>query len=162
MEFFSGINWTLFGVAVAVALSCWGSAVGVGTSGQAAAGFLSEKPALSTKLIIMQLLPGSQGIYGLIVGFIILGQTGILGGQLADISVTKGLLYFASALPIGIGGLFSAIHQGKSAAANIALCGKNEKMFAKAMMSVTFVELYALFPLVTSILSAVLVSNLNV
>ena len=60
MEFFNGINWTLFGVAVAVALSCWVSAVGVGTAGQAAAGVLSEKPALSTKLIIMQLLPGSQ------------------------------------------------------------------------------------------------------
>ncbi len=97
----------------------------------------------------MQLLPGTQGIYGLIIGFIVLSQIGILGGE-GNISVAKGFLYLFSCLPIAIVGLYSAIAQGKTSAASIGIVAKKPEQFGKAMIFPVMVETYAflhyLFP----------------
>ena len=75
-----GIVYALLGAAVAVFLAGAGSAIGVGIAGQAASGVVSEDPSKFAKVLIMQLLPGTQGIYGLLVGFITLSKIGLLGG----------------------------------------------------------------------------------
>ena len=64
-----GIVYALLGAAVAVFLAGAGSAIGVGIAGQAASGVVTEDPSKFAKVLIMQLLPGTQGIYGLLVGF---------------------------------------------------------------------------------------------
>ena len=65
-----GIVYALLGAALAVLLAGAGSSIGVGIAGQAAAGVVTEDPSKFAKVLIMQLLPGTQGIYGLLVGFI--------------------------------------------------------------------------------------------
>ena len=90
---------------IAVLLAGAGSAIGVGIAGQAAAGVVTEDPGKFAKVLILQLLPGTQGLYGLLIGFITLSKIGILGGGLAEVDVTTGLLILAACLPIGIVGL---------------------------------------------------------
>ena len=75
-----GIVYALLGAAIAVLFAGAGSALGVGIAGQAAAGVVSEDPSKFAKVLVIQLLPGTQGIYGLLVGFITLSKIGLLGG----------------------------------------------------------------------------------
>ena len=86
----SGIVWALLGAAISVALAGIGSAIGVGTAGRAAAGVVTEDPDKFAKVLLLQLLPGTQGIYGLLVAFLALSKVGILGGGVADISLETG------------------------------------------------------------------------
>ena len=147
----SGIVFALLGVAVAVILAGMGSAYGVGVAGQAAAGVVTDKFA---KVLLLQLLPGTQGIYGLLVGFIALSKIGLLGGG-ADMSmsISQGLLYLAACLPIGVVGLVSARHQGRTSVASIGIVAKKPEQFGKAMLFPAMVETYAILALLVSILA---------
>ena len=127
--------------------------MGVGIAGQAAAGVVTEDPSKFAKVLIMQLLPGTQGIYGLLVGFLTLSKIGLLGGGAADISVETGLLILAACLPIGVVGLISAIHQGRTSAASIGIIAKKPEQFGKAMLFPAMVETYAILALLISILA---------
>ena len=51
-----------------------GSAIGVGIAGRAAAGVMTEDPSKFAKVLVMQLLPGTQGLYGLLIGFVTLSK----------------------------------------------------------------------------------------
>ena len=86
-----GIVLALLGAAFAVLLAGAGSAVGVGRAGEAAAGVVTEDPSKFGKVLILQLLPGTQGIYGLLIGFLCLSQIGVIGGSFTELSVVKGL-----------------------------------------------------------------------
>ena len=148
-----GIVYALLGAAVAVFLSGAGSALGVGIAGQAASGVVSEDPSKFAKVLILQLLPGTQGLYGLIIGFVTLSKIGLLGGGAAEISVTTGLLILAACLPIGIVGLISGRSQGKTAAASIGIIAKKPDQFGKAMLFPALVETYAILALLISFLA---------
>ncbi len=87
-----GIVYALLGAALAVFLAGAGSAIGVGIAGQAASGVVSEDPSKFAKVLVIQLLPGTQGIYGLLVGFITLSKIGLLGGGILDLTPQQGLL----------------------------------------------------------------------
>ena len=147
-----GTILSLLGAALAVGLAGAGSARGVGVAGEAAAGVVAEDPGKFGKVMVLQLLPGTQGIYGLIIGFITLSQTGILGGA-ADLSIAKGLVYLCACLPIAIAGYFSAIAQGKASAASIGVVAKKPDQFGKAMIFPIMVETYAILALLVSILA---------
>lgn len=152
-----GTGLALLGAAIAVALSGTGSAIGVGMAGQAAAGVVSEEPDKFMKCLILQLLPATQGIYGFIVGFLALIKLNAFGGFVMDsgafISVSGGLGIMFACLPIAIGGLFSAIHQGKVAVAGIALVAKRPEESTKGVLMTAMVETYALLALLISILA---------
>ena len=148
-----GIVYALMGAAVAVFIAGAGSALGVGIAGQAASGVVSEDPSKFAKVLILQLLPGTQGIYGLLVGFITLSKIGLLGGGMAEVSVQTGLLILAACLPIGIVGLISGKSQGKTAAAAIGIIAKKPDQFGKAMLFPAMVETYAILALLISILA---------
>ncbi len=149
----SGIVWALLGAALAVILSGAGSAYGVGVAGQAAAGVVTEDPSKFAKVLIMQLLPGTQGIYGLLVAFITLSKIGLLGGGAADLTLSTGLLIFCACLPIGVVGLISAMHQGRTSVAAIGIVAKKPDQFGKAMLFPAMVETYAILALLISILA---------
>lgn len=155
-----GIVFALAGAALAALMAGIGSAIGVGKAGQAAAGAVTEEPNLFSKVLILQLLPGTQGIYGLLIGFITLTQIGIMGGS-SDVSLAKGLLYFAACLPMAIVGLFSAIHQGKASVSSIALVSKKPDQFGKAMIFPAMVETYAILALLISILAIFGIAGVN-
>ena len=149
----SGIVFALLGVAVAVILAGMGSAYGVGVAGQAAAGVVTEDPDKFAKVLLLQLLPGTQGIYGLLVGFIALSKIGLLGGGAAQIDPQTGLLILAACLPIGIVGLISGVAQGKTAASSIGIVAKKPDQFGKAMLFPAMVETYAILALLISFLA---------
>ena len=118
-----GLVFAVTGGALSALLAGMGSAKGVGMGGEAAAGVITEDPSLFSKVLILQLLPGTQGIYGLLIAFITFTQIGVLGGS-SDISLAKGLMYFAACMPMAIVGYYSAIKQARSSVASIALIAK--------------------------------------
>ena len=131
MELFNnGMFWALLGAAFATLFACTGSAKGVGLASEAAAGVVAEDPSKFGKMIVLQLLPGTQGLYGFVVTFMIMLNVGILGAPV-QVSLTQGLLYFAASLPIAFGGLFSAIAQGRAAAAGVSIVAKDQKSLQK-------------------------------
>ena len=147
-----GIVLALVGAVLAALLGGIGSAIGVGMTGQAAAGVVSENPPLFGKVLILQLLPGTQGIYGLLIAFLTLTNIGVLGGS-ADISFAKGLLYLAACMPMAVIGLISAKQQAKAAVSSIALVAKRPDQFGKAMIFPAMVETYAVLALLVSLLA---------
>lgn len=153
MSNFLGLAIALIGAALAVACAGAGSAKAVGLVGQASAGALSEEPSLFGKLLILQLLPGTQGLYGFIVAIFVLINTNILSGTPAQISWQQGLLYFGACLPMAIGGYFSAVHQGKTSAAGVSLVAKNHSMSGRAITMASLVEFYAILPFLISLLA---------
>lgn len=157
----NGIVFALLGAALAVGLAGMGSAQGVGIAGQAAAGVVTEDPNKFAKVLILQLLPGTQGIYGLLIGFITLTQIGIMGGS-SDISLIKGLLYLIACLPMAFVGYKSAIRQARASVSSISLVAKRPDQFGKAMIFPAMVETYAILALLISILAIFGINGLAV
>lgn len=151
-----GLVFALFGAALSSVLAGIGSAMGVGMAGQAAAGLVAEDPDKFGQALVLQLLPGTQGIYGLLVGFMILMRVGVLGGGLVDITTTQGLMLLAGALPTAFVGWISAIHQGRVAVSGIGLLAKRPEEQGKAITMAIMVETYAVFALLISMLIVLL------
>lgn len=152
---FSGTGLTILGAFIAVFLPGVGSARGVNMVARATAGLISEQPEKYGKSMLLQALPMTQGIYGLVVSFLILLFSGLLGGNPADMAplpVTTGAWYLFSALPIALGGFYSAIKQGEVATAGISVLAKRPEAVGKAVISASFVELYAILALLISVL----------
>ena len=149
------LQWgTIFaaaGAAMAAVMAGVGSAIGVGLAGQASAGVVSEDPDRFGSCLLLQLLPGTQGIYGLLIAFVIASKAGLLSGA-ANLSATAGLSLFLAAIPIAFGGLLSAIAHGKVAVSGINLVAKKPEEQGKAMLMTVMVETYAVLSLLISFL----------
>ena len=149
---FTGPNLAFLGAAIAAIPAGMGSAKGVGLVGEASAGLVAEDPSKFGKALILQALPATQGIYGLITAFLIIFNTGIFGGTIASYSVAQGMYYLVAALPIGVVGYFSAVAQAKVSAAGISLLAKRPKEVGKAIIASAMVETYAILALLVSLL----------
>ena len=154
MEFLAncGLQIGVIGSALAVGLACAGSGRGVGIVGEAASGVLSEDPNKFSQCLILQILPGTQGLYGLVIWFFALLQMGVIGGGAANISVAQGLGYCFACLPMGIGGYFTAVAQGRCAAAGVSLVAKRPEEMSKGIIMAIMVEFYAILCLLASFL----------
>ena len=148
IESFGGMALALLGAALAAALACVGSAKGTGIAGEAGAGLVSEDPSKSGKVMILQVIPGTQGLYGFVIFF--LAYLKISGA--GAISVAQGLQIVSACLPIAIGGLLSAIAQGKVAAASVNILAKKPDDWSKGMIMCIVVEFYAILCLLASFL----------
>jgi V/A-type H+-transporting ATPase subunit K len=148
----TGIVLALLGAALAVGLAGIGSAIGVGLVGQSAAGVVSEDPDKFGQTLLLQALPGTQGIYGLLTGFLIMQRTGVIGGNLLPLTMEQGWAVFMAAMPIAIVGLLSAIAQGRAAAAGVGLIAKRPEELGKAIIYAVMVETYAVLALLASIM----------
>jgi len=151
MDLTMGSFLAILGASVA-AMAGIGSAMGVAIAGEAADGVIAEDPKKFGSTLMLQALPGTQGIYGLLIAFIILNKIGLLSGNMAPLSTVQGLMFLAAALPAGITGTISAIYQGKVAATGIMLIGKRPEEIAKAMVFTAMVETYAVLALLASFL----------
>ena len=142
MEFLNAIGGkalALLGATLAAALACTGSAKGTGIAGEAGAGLVSEDPSKSGKVMILQVIPGTQGLYGFVIFF--LAYLKITG--MDAITTAQGMEIISACLPIGIGGLLSAIAQGKVAAASVNILAKKPDDWSKGMIMCIVVEFYA-------------------
>ncbi len=147
-----GIVLAYLGAALAIGLAGSGSAIGVGIAGTSGAGVMTEDPSKFGLVLLLQALPGTQGIYGLLVGFLILTRIGIFAGAPATLTLNQGLQILNSSLPIAIAGFFSAIYQGKASAGAIGLIARRPEETGKALVMPAMVETYAVLSLLGSIL----------
>ena len=147
-----GLSFAVIGAACAALFAGIGSAKGVGLVGEAAAGVVSVDPSKFSKVLILQLLPGTQGLYGLLTAILLLSRIGIIGGTPADLTLNQGLMFLAACLPIAIVGLFSGIAQGRAAAAGVGIVAKKPDQSSKGVIMAAMVETYAILALLVSIL----------
>ncbi len=150
-EILNGNNIAILGAGVAAIFAGLGSAKAVGMVGQASSGLLTEDPSLFGKALLLQALPGTQGIYGLITAFLILMKIGLFG-EMVTLTVAQGAYFLMSSLPIAVVGYISAIHQAKVSAAGINLIAKRPDEVGKAITAAALVETYAIFALLVSLL----------
>jgi len=147
-----GVALAVIGASIAALLGGIGSALGVGTAGQTGAGVLTEKPELFGKVLLLQALPGTQGIYGFLGALLVMLQIGLLGGEPAAINASVGWQFFAAGLAVGFTGLFSGMLQGKVSAAGLNSIAKDENNLGKAVILSAMVETYAVLGLLVSVL----------
>ena len=144
LETFGGYALGLLGAGLAALLAGIGSAKGTGIAGEAGAGLVSEDPSKFGKAMILQVIPGTQGLYGFVIWFIAFGKLD------AGMSVAQGLQVLAACLPIALGGLLSGIAQGKVAAASVNILAKKPDDWSKGMILCITVEFYAILALLAS------------
>lgn len=153
-----GTLFIVLGAALVAALPGIGSAKGTSIVGQAAAGVVAEDPSKFGKVLILEVLPGTQGLYGFITAILLFTTTGIMSGSGITYTWWQGLCYFAACIPMMVVGLLSAIAQAKTAAAGVGVVAKNPDQSGKAIIFAAMVETYAVLALLISILA---ISNVN-
>jgi V/A-type H+-transporting ATPase subunit K len=146
-----GVMLAILGASLAVGLSGIGSSVGVGLAGEVAAGVVAEDPEKFGKTLLLQALPGTQGIYGFLAGFWVMLKLNLLGGVL-PVSDAAGWQILFACLAVGINCLISGIWQGRVAAAGIAMVGRRPDEAGKGLIFAAMVETYAVLGLLMTIL----------
>ncbi|MFO7612131.1 MAG: V-type ATP synthase subunit K [Clostridia bacterium] len=146
---FDGNFFAVLGAAVAFFLAGAGSAKGVSIAGEAASGVVAEDGDKFVSVMILEALPSTQGIYGFVIAFMIMAKMTELGSAL---DVNSGIALLIAGLPIGIVGMFSAIYQGRVAAASIGIVAKRSSDMVKGIILTLMVELFAIFAILISIL----------
>ena len=141
-----GVVFGILGAALAVLLAGIGSAKGVQMAGEAAAGLVIDEPEKFGKAMVLQLLPGTQGLYGFVIGLFIMFKLRV------DMSLVEGLYYVMVSLPVGIVGLKSAYYQARVAVAGINILAKNEEHQTKGIILAVMVETYAILAFAMSFL----------
>ncbi len=134
------------GLAICAGLCGCGSAIGLMYTGSAAAGVLAEDSKKFSKVLILVVLPATQGIYGFVLAIMGMGQI------TAGMEAIAGAKIFAAAMPLALTGLISGIFQGKTAVGGIYAVAKDESLSGKLILFPAMVETYAILGLVVSIL----------
>ncbi len=151
-EMFGGLGLAFIGIALAILMCCIGSAKGTGMVGEAATGVLSETPEHFVKCMILEALPGTQGLYGIAAGFFALFVLGAFSGGIVPLTLSQGMSVLIACLPIAFGGWLSAKAQARVAAASINIVAKKPDDYMKGVILCGIVEFYAILSLVGSIL----------
>ena len=141
-----GYTIALIGVALCVLLCGIGSCIGLYKTSTAAAGVLGEDPKKFGKVMVLVLLPATQGIYGFIIGII------ASSGLVAEMTVASGWSIVGAVLPMAISGIVSGYYQGKSAVNCIYAVGKQESLSGKLIVYPGMIEFYAILGLIISIM----------
>lgn len=142
--FFTPAAYALLGAALAFFVAALGSAKGVGLAGSAAAGVVAEDPGKFVNAMILQALPSTQSIYGLVISLQIIGRV------TTTMTMEQGMMLLMAGLPVGFVGFLSGVYQGKVAAAGINLIAKRPEAFGNAMIFAINVELFAIFSFAAS------------
>lgn len=147
-----GLAFAIAGAAVVMAISGTGSAIGVALAGQAAGGVLTEDPEKFGRMIPLIGIPGTQGFYGFLIGFLVLNKLNLLGGEIKIPTLYQGLEIFSICVVISLVESISAVWQGKVSVASIYMVAKKPEQAGKALVLPIFVEIYAILGLATSFL----------
>ena len=155
MEFLNtlgGAALAFLGGGIAVGCCCAGSGKGCGYVGEASTGLLAEDPSSFSKCLILQVIPGTQGLYGLVIWFFAMYTLGMFDGTMGAVTVMKGFSILCACIPMAIGGGISAAAQGKVAASTINLVAKSPDDWSKGIVLCVVVEFYAILSLLASIM----------
>ena len=153
----TGLTIGIIGLVLTALLCGIGSGLGLKATGKAAAGVLSEDPSKFSKVIVLSLLPATQGIYGFLIA--ILGASYLpTVANIGNATVTyaqlnaQGWNVFWACVPMMLGGAVSAYLQGRTAATTIIAVGKKSEIASKSIIFPSMIEFYALLGLVVSIM----------
>lgn len=146
-----GLVFAILGGALAIAFGGMGSSIGVGIAGEAASGVVAEDPEKFGKVLLLQALPGTQGIYGFLAGFWVMLKVSLLGTAVG-ISAITGWQIFVACIPVAVTCLFSGIYQGRVSAAGILMVAKKPDEAGKGLIFSAMVETYAVLGLLATIL----------
>lgn len=140
------------GAGLAVGLACTGSAIGVGRVGQAGAGVLSVDPGKFSRVLILQILPGTQGLYGLVVWFLALMKLGFFGDAVLVLTAKEGLKFLGACLPMAIAGLVAGPTQGRLCAGGLSMLTRRPRELSKSIIMSIMLEFYSIISLLASFL----------
>lgn len=143
---FSGLVWSSFGIALAVILSGIGSSRGVGSAGEAAAALTKEQPESFGRALVLQMLPATQGLYGFVIGLLILLNIE------AGMDASMGWYYLLVGLPVGFTGMTSGTLQGRVSVAAMQILAQKPEHTTKGIIYSAMVETYAILGFVVSLL----------
>lgn len=136
------------GAVICLAMGAFGSAMGIGTAGQAAAGAWAKEARagrnLSFAYIILLGMPISQTLYAMIV---MNNMRGVLANE--TVAVANAGLILGIGLATGLGEMVSAWLQGLIGAAGIrALCEGEGKGLAFIIIAMGIIETVGIFTMV--------------
>jgi len=149
-DIISGYAIALLGAGVAVFIAGIGSSIGVGIAGEAASGIVAEDPDKFGRLLLLQALPGTQGVYGFIAGFLAIQQIQGIGAVM--MTVAQGRMFLFACLPVAIGCLTSGVYQGRCSVSAMQIVAKKPEESGKALILPAMVETYAVLSLLATIL----------
>ena len=163
----TGLTIGIIGLVLTVLLCGIGSGLGLKATGKASAGVLAEDPSKFSKVIVLSLLPATQGIYGFLIAILGAGYLPTVAnltnaGLLEQLNANpfigaaqinaQGWNVFWACLPMMLGGAASAYLQGRTAASTIIAVGKKGEIASKSIIFPAMIEFYALLGLVVSIM----------
>lgn len=136
----TAIFFAYLGLALMIALSGIGSAIGVSIGGNASIGAMKKNDAAFGNYMLLSALPGTQGLYGF-AGFFIINSSGVISENMTNV---QGMAIFAAGLALGGVSLMSAMRQGQICANGIAGIASGYDVFGKTLVLAVFPELYAI------------------
>lgn len=147
-----GLVFAIAGAVTVMIISGIGSAIGVALAGQAAAGVMTEDPEKFGRMIPLVGIPGTQGFYGFLVGFLVLNKLNLLGTLIKIPTLSQGIQILAICVVVSLVESISAFWQGKVSVASIGIVAKKPEEAGKALVLPIFVEIYAILGLATGFL----------
>ena len=129
------------GLGLVLALSGIGSAIGTTTAGNAAEGALKRKPEGSGNYMVLSALPATQGIYGFVAFFMLMGKV-----------AESGALVFGIGVSVGLVCMLSAIRQGQVCANGIVGISQGHDVFTNTLIYAALPEFYAILGLVGALM----------
>ncbi len=144
----TGVEWVLLGGALAAFGGGLGSAIGLSTIGNTAAGIIAEDGEKFGKVLPLAAMPSTQGIYGFITALLALFT---LDADLS-LSATEGMRVFFACMPVALLCAVSGIYQGAVAVGAAGMVAKKDENAGKSLIFPALVETYAVLAFIISIL----------
>ena len=141
----------ILGCAIAIGIAGIASAIGLALAGSSAIAVVAEKPNLFGKCLVLQVLPMTQSVYGLLTAILLMMGAGLLGGGSVSVTPLMGMGAVWIGLAVGLTGL-SAINQGMVASSSISAVGRNPDVAARGIIFTVMPETIAIFGLLVGIL----------
>ncbi len=132
------------GLGLVLALAGIGSAIGTTIAGNAAEGALKKKPEGSGNYMVLSALPATQGIYGFVAFFMLLGKL--------KADPAMGLVIFGVGVSVGLVCMISAIRQGKVCANGVVGISQGHDVFTNTLIYAALPEFYAILGLVGALM----------
>ena len=129
------------GLGLVLSLAGIGSSIGTTTAGNAAEGALKKKPEASGSYMVLSALPATQGIYGFVAFFMLMGKV-----------ATQGALVFGIGACVGLVCMLSAIRQGQVCANGIVGVSQGHNVFTNTLIYAALPEFYAILGLVGALM----------
>jgi V/A-type H+-transporting ATPase subunit K len=141
----------VLGCALAIGIAGVSSAIGLALAGSSAVAVTAEKPDLFGKCLVLQVLPMTQSVYGLLTAILLMLGAGLLGGGNVTVGSLAGVGAVWIGLAVGITGI-SAVNQGMVASSSISATGRNPDVAARGIIFTVMPETIAIFGLLVGIL----------